>query len=345
MNTLLHEPFCKSSNAVQARPLLTRFPLFRTREIDQAREEVARVFCRHGLRVTGNQHSLECQHNRVSLGRMSLNFLVYGADVDIDPGCLESFYLAQIPVAGSAQIRSGAEAVLSDTRTAVILSPHRQTRMHWLGDCAQLLLRIPRDLIEEQEGETTGATRGPLDFKLAVSQERGPSAFWCRSIVDLAFNIESHGCEWMDYGAALASLEDFLLRGFLSFPKRDGDSFGPQRGSQAGAMPRYVHRAVDFIDANLGEPLKISDIARAACVGVRALEEGFRRHYDTTPSAFLRDRRLQHARHLLVQAARNGSPASVTEVAYRNGFFHLGRFSALYRERFGESPAATLRRS
>jgi transcriptional regulator GlxA family with amidase domain len=33
----------------------------------------------------------------------------------------------------------------------------------------------------------------------------------------------------------------------------------------------------------------------------------------------------------------------VTEIALRNGFHHLARFSKLYLETFGEAPSATLR--
>jgi AraC-like DNA-binding protein len=39
-----------------------------------------------------------------------------------------------------------------------------------------------------------------------------------------------------------------------------------------------------------------------------------------------------------------GGEASVTDIALRWGFNHLGRFSQLYRERYGEKPLATLRR-
>jgi len=41
---------------------------------------------------------------------------------------------------------------------------------------------------------------------------------------------------------------------------------------------------------------------------------------------------------------RSGIEADVTTIAMRHGFAHLGRFSAYYRETFGEGPSATLRR-
>lgn len=40
-----------------------------------------------------------------------------------------------------------------------------------------------------------------------------------------------------------------------------------------------------------------------------------------------------------------GSRASVTDVAVRWGFFHLGRFAQQYRERFGVLPSETVRRT
>ena len=40
-----------------------------------------------------------------------------------------------------------------------------------------------------------------------------------------------------------------------------------------------------------------------------------------------------------------GSTGTVTEIALQCGFNHFGRFAAWYREQYGESPLATLKRS
>jgi TolB-like protein len=57
---------------------------------------------------------------------------------------------------------------------------------------------------------------------------------------------------------------------------------------------------------------------------------------------FLRNLRLERARRDLLRAPAS---ASVTEIATRHGFDHLGRFAARYVERYGEPPSATLRRN
>ncbi|AUH44635.1 hypothetical protein CXR04_00205 [Streptomyces sp. CMB-StM0423] len=103
-----------------------------------------------------------------------------------------------------------------------------------------------------------------------------------------------------------------------------------------------IHRAVELIEAHAAEPITMADIAEAVGISVRALMAGFRHQMDSTPMGFLRETRLQRVRQELV--ASDPSTTTVTAVATRWGFTHLGRFSAHYRQRFRESPSTTLRR-
>ena len=56
--------------------------------------------------------------------------------------------------------------------------------------------------------------------------------------------------------------------------------------------------------------------------------------------AFYRAQRFAAARHALLRSDPRRS--TVTAVATRFGFCHLGRFSVEYRERFEELPSTTL---
>jgi len=76
----------------------------------------------------------------------------------------------------------------------------------------------------------------------------------------------------------------------------------------------------------------------------RALEAAFRRRYDSAPLAYARGVRLERVHAALQRAARTGEPASVTDIALQHGFIHMGRFAAYYKQRFGCSPSASLRR-
>ena len=110
----------------------------------------------------------------------------------------------------------------------------------------------------------------------------------------------------------------------------------------APAAPRYVVKAIEFMHANLAHDISIGDLAIVADVGARALHEGFRRFRSTTPMAMLRAIRLTQARTALLAADER---EHVATIAMECGFTHLGRFSRLYRARYGEMPSQTLRRS
>ena len=84
----------------------------------------------------------------------------------------------------------------------------------------------------------------------------------------------------------------------------------------------------------------MEDLARAAGVGVRALQLCFREAYQTSPMGYLRARRLAEVRRRLRRAGPEAT--TVAEVAMDHGFSHLGRFSRYYREQFGELPSQTL---
>ena len=91
-----------------------------------------------------------------------------------------------------------------------------------------------------------------------------------------------------------------------------------------------------------GQPLALHEVAEAAGCSVRALQTGFRRFRDTTPTAAMRRTRLEAAREALIRGEPQGS--MVGEVARRYGFTNAGRFTRLYAATFGASPAEALRR-
>jgi adenylate cyclase len=93
--------------------------------------------------------------------------------------------------------------------------------------------------------------------------------------------------------------------------------------------------------ACLDGKVTITDLIRESGVAERTLHKHFRAFVGISPLGYLRRMRLAAVRRELLGRAEN---ASVTEIATRYGFSHLGRFSTQYRRCFGESPSSTLHR-
>ena len=109
----------------------------------------------------------------------------------------------------------------------------------------------------------------------------------------------------------------------------------------AHIVPGLLKKALDLLEADSARAWTVGEIASACGVGRRTLQRQFRRFIGRMPMEFLRDLRLNKARQELLRAS---SRARVTDIFARCGFNHVGRFAARYRERFGESPSATLSR-
>jgi AraC family transcriptional regulator, ethanolamine operon transcriptional activator len=106
--------------------------------------------------------------------------------------------------------------------------------------------------------------------------------------------------------------------------------------------PDIVRRAHRFIARHLecwDDLPAMPEMARSVGVSVRVLEYAFADRLGVSPRKYGEFVRLAYARRDI--RARNGS---VTEVAMRRGFNHLGRFAQSYRALFGELPSTSLPR-
>ena len=314
--------------------------LFRTRDLDEARERVAAIFCPHRLDRIGPGGGFDACHHHLQGERLSLNYIAYGAKTLIAPGELRDFYLFQMPLTGAAAIRNGSDAYVSDPGRAALLNPHHATTMIWEGDCRQILLRIDREaFVRHLAGLIGGLPDRPLTFSGAMDLT-GPRGAALRALILHLVAEADAGRPALRPGSLLGrQIESTLMTGLLEAHRHSfSDALHHTRGHEVA--PRMVRQAEAWMLARIDQPVGIEDVAEAVGVSARSLQLAFRRFRNTTPLAFLRDARLDRA-HADLQAGLPGT--SVTEVATRWGFGHFGRFSGIYRGRFGCAPRETLR--
>ena len=106
---------------------------------------------------------------------------------------------------------------------------------------------------------------------------------------------------------------------------------------------RAVERAREYIDLNLTEPIRLSDLCKFARTQARALEYGFNEILGVSPIAYIRATRLHRARQALRSTVVR--TRSISEIALDCGFWHLSQFAVDYKRFFSESPSVTYRRT
>ncbi|MEX3790257.1 AraC family transcriptional regulator [Paraburkholderia sp. BR14374] len=314
--------------------------LLQSNDLEEVRASVGRIFKPHGLELAGGSHRLFGRMHHARYGDLSLNLLDYGSEVTIDPGHLESFFLLQIPVHGNAEIECGNKRFVSSALVASLLSPSLPLRMHWSDACPQVLLKIERGTIERHCEQHLGdAFRRPVEFDPEL-QLGSPGGHCVMQLLPSLADVLSFPDHPLRNPLAFSQFESTLINALLY---GQPNSARPGLRHSVGALaPFFVRRVEEYIRANVQEPLTIERLAEHAGVSASTLFAGFRNYYGLSPMAYVRQLRLERVRaDLLAMEASNAS--SITEVATRWGFAHLGRFSLDYKRHFGESPSASLR--
>ena len=106
-------------------------------------------------------------------------------------------------------------------------------------------------------------------------------------------------------------------------------------------LPQHVKRALAYMRANMAERITLAGLASESGASERTLLKQFQRFVGLPPLGFLRRLRLNVARGELTSAENNDS---ISDIATRCGFSHLGRFATEYRRLFGETPSTTRQR-
>ena len=329
---------------------LQRYALFHSRDVDEARESVARIFCPHLLQPVEPRRVLDACHHSAGLHRdVSLNYVQYGPCVDIQPGYLKDFFLLQIPLRGGADVRCGGQQVRADLNLASLPSPTEPLTMRWADDSPHLIVKFSRTALQAQlERLAQKRLSAPLVFELGVPLGEPALAPLLHFIHCLQATLDAG--EGLG-GPLLAEQAEGYLMASLLLCAPHNHSAALRGGAPRTWLPRAVRRAEEYMASRLDSAVSLADVCEHAGVSARALQYAFRQHRGHGPMEFLRNARLDGVREALLDARREAAPAAtstgavrVSDIASRYGFQHAGRFAADYRLRFGEAPSQTLTR-
>lgn len=316
-------------------------PLFESRDPGKTREFVSQIFCPHRFDVLDKRSPFDTTISHIQTGRLSFNSFSYGANVSIDPGCLEGFYLLQMVVEGGEVLRYGGREFQLHPGLIAVIGPNVALTKTSPAGTRKILVRIDQALLEQTCAQHLGhSLREPLrfDVELPLTCDRGTNL--ANLILFLHDQVNARESIYRS-PLMLTNLEQTVMTSLLLSQK---SNYYEELSSPAPSIsPGFVKRVVDYIEVYADQPLTVDDLASYAAVSTRSLYAGFKKYRNTTPMALLRFVRMKRAhKDLELPGSAN---VTVTKVALNWGFAHLGRFTAEYKKTFGESPSETLRRA
>lgn len=314
----------------------------RCRAADEAEYRGAEIYYPHRLSVLQPATPFEMRVRAAQIGPLMVGVLHYSDEVYIETDDLETSYEVNIPLDGRFLSRSGPDATVADPATAAVYRPYGKTSFRGFAGGGTLVgLKIDRHVLEQQLGALADRdVKSPVSIASSIDLRSGPGLDWwivTRAIVDLLDRREG----LLSNPLVTRPLAQSALTGLLlavDHPYRDQLLTAP-----SPAATPVVQHAIDLLESSPEEPWTVVDLAARVGTSVRALQAGFRWSMDMSPMDCLRRLRLRRVRADLLIA--DPGSTSVSTVASRWGFTHLGRFAAVYRAQYGELPSRTLQSS
>lgn len=137
---------------------------------------------------------------------------------------------------------------------------------------------------------------------------------------------------------AAALLQDSMIA--LLLENLQHNHSGSLAGNRVEQAPWPIRKAIDYILANARDGIGVGDVAAAAGISVRALQQNFQRSLETSPQDYIKTVRLQGVRRELLDPS---SRRAIEDIASEWGFVNRGHFAKQYRRLFGELPSQTRR--
>lgn len=332
----------KLIHSKQLTTCLARHSLFHCEDdVQETSNKVGEIFRPHHLDVVRRDQKLNAEMNCIQIGSTSISRLRYRAEVAIASDPLDTFFLVMMPLNGSAQINHDGQQVQSHQNLATVINPNSALKMQWQSDCHQLIFRIDRALMENACATHLGhELHKPLRFELGMNlQDEQTSSF--QSVVAFLASADPFVQSSAVFPVVVAQAEQLLIGALLSVQQHNyrAELLRPK----PSLAPGYIKRCEEYLAAHTDQPITMSDLAKHSGVSSRSLQMGFQRYRDVSPMVFLKNLRLDRVREELLQAKTHAMPVTVTSIALRWGFSHLGHFTRAYAERFRELPSSTLK--
>ncbi len=312
---------------------------FQEHDLDGAKAAVGQDFFTTSMDLVERTASYDFRFDGVVLGALAVGVAHISSGLEIGMADLEDCYYVNYSASGSMHARHRRRAVEVTPGCGAVYHPVGPVAMTTSDEYGSYAVRIDRRAVNEALEEQIGHPVPPdpvlephVDLRSAAGRH------WDR-LVRLLCDEARTTPSVLSHPMIAAPLHDAVLTGFVHATEHRWQDALRHPSRCWSRTP--VRRAVEAIRGDPAQPFTPTSLARLAGASTRTLHDGFRRHLDTTPMAYLRLVRLERA-HAELRAAEHGA-TTVAAVAHRWGFNHVSRFSEAYRRVYGRSPRATLR--
>lgn len=313
-------------------------PLVRTQSVEAAENVVSSALLESRILNVEDTQQFGMTMNATNLGSAELTCVSYdcGFDIACDTAqdCVILFFAEGSPA--STTVNRKSVDIISDI--SVIDHDARVTHVR-TGAAQEYILKVTMHEVEQRLQavlDRTVSGRPIFENRVPGDDKTGGAV---RGTLRHVVNCLDVNPGILQLPLLKTKFEELLFGLILSLPNNYSEELNSD--GRSPAAPASVRRAEEFMEANTGSPITISDILSQTGCSKKALFDNFRKFRGYTPNEFLINARLRLAHSRLIEASPQDT---VTSIAFNSGFSHMGRFSRTYQSRYGVTPSVTLRR-
>ncbi len=305
-------------------------------------EEVALAFFNAGIDLRfdriGDQKRFSVEFKAYPMGGAQLVSTKWSMDAWLRANLIDRVAVMVNPSGSTPSVfTTSGDSVAASTSTAPIVQPDRQCKVFRPADAPLLVLSADVKELERVFREISRTDPGRLEFESGLDLET-PEGRRLRRLITFALEELSENPSALENPIVRRQLDDLVLDGLLSLPGAHHRLIDRSDSSVGGTVAR---RAEEFMEAHVGQPIGMSDVAAACDCSRTKLFLAFKRERAWTPLQFLVRRRMEWARRALLAPT---DVTTVTKVALDCGYPSVSRFAQEYRKLYGETPSTTLKR-
>ena len=332
MNTPLYSGLPTAGDARSAIPFAAE-PLLRSRNVEDAEALLNNHLEDRRIRL-GGRGTLDIDFTLQTLPQMKLFGAWWGREVRVSSSPLSCWH-GILPLHGA--ISNHLQGLQANAGELLVFSPGQEVDVTWHEGTKAIVIALDAALLLNHLERHHQVHHAQSPTQALLFQGNNPAM---RSLGNLLRMVDSEsgntaGLLATPFGQSHVQhlfCENLLhlLPSLYSEP--------PRR-----LLPGTVKRVVDFIHANLEQPLCITQLVTVSGTSRRSLEQAFRNGLGTSPQRYIQHCRLLAMRKVLLE--HQPGEVQLSALAFKWGFAQPSHFTAAYKQAFGELPSQTLARS
>lgn len=315
-------------------PALDQHSIIKSTDIDDACIKISEKVSPHRIEMTGHSELLDVNFSGVHLDGIALLHAYYGCSIKANPEHSEYFYTHTM-LQGNSEIKHGKKQCDTIAGDTVVLSPSVPYNMRLHETCDRIVIRVDPNQVKTHLSKLLCSS---VDQNLVFDLKVKNANTWWSTINYILSQVENEPrvLQSRDVQQAYAQL---IISNLLEL---HGHNYAEQLNTNTGDLVcSQVKQAIDYIQSRVKKNTSLAQLASHCNVSARTLQRSFVKHIGMTPTAYVRDAKLE-AIHQELQNLQDFENGSIKRVLLDHNIVDFSRFAQYYRQKYGCTPKNTL---